>query len=249
MKNFKLTLEYDGTDFHGWQIQPGVRTVQGELESVLGQLLGDPVRVDGCCRTDAGVHAVGFVGSFRSDTRLMPGQLEGALAANLPEDIAVREAKLAGEGFHARHSCVARRYAYRITTVRPSLYRRHLAWSKYDLDVGPMSLGAEAILGTHDFSSFAPAALDPDVSPVCTVTEASISCGGDTIRFDVKADRFLHHMVRNIVGTLMEVGRGRFAPEQVGEIMRKRDRRAAGPTAPACGLVLMEACYDGRDCP
>jgi len=249
MKNIKLTIEYDGTDFHGWQIQPEVRTVQGVLESGLGEVLGASVRVDGCCRTDAGVHALGFVGSLHTDTRLSPEQVGLALAGKLPEDIVVREAELVGEDFHARHSCVARRYVYKITTSHSALYRRHLAYSKYRLDIERMAAGAQALKGTHDFTSFAPASLDEDVSPVCTVSEATFSQDGAVILFEIKADRFLHHMVRNIVGTLTEVGRGRNHPEQVEEIMCKKDRRAAGPTAPAHGLVLMEAYFSGRDCP
>jgi tRNA pseudouridine38-40 synthase len=249
MKNIKLTIEFDGTDFHGWQVQPRVRTVQGVLEAALGEFLDDPVSVAGCCRTDAGVHAVGFVGSVRANTRLSPDQFRAALGARLPEDVVVRAAERVGDDFHARHSCVARRYAYKITTERPAVYRRYIAFSKYGLDVDRMAQGAAALAGAHDFTSFTPAALDGEVSPVCTVTEAAFSREGGVIRFDIKADRFLHHMVRNIVGTLTEVGRGRFDPEQVGQILRKKDRRAAGPTAPACGLVLMEAYYGGRDCP
>jgi tRNA pseudouridine38-40 synthase len=249
MKNYKLSIEYDGTDFHGWQIQPEVRTVQGEIETALGEVFGGPTSVAGCCRTDAGVHALGFVGSFHADTRLSPDQIRGALGGKLPDDVVVRKAELAGADFHARHSCVARRYLYKITTERPAVFRRFLAFSKYELDVDRMAAGARALAGEHDFTSFAPAKMDEEASPLCTVLEATMSREGSVIRFDIKADRFLHHMVRNIVGTLMEVGRGRFEPERMGEIMCKKDRRAAGPTAPACGLVLMEAYYGGRDCP
>lgn len=248
MKTIKLTIEYDGTDFHGWQIQPNVRTVQGALEASLEQVLGRRVQVAGCCRTDAGVHARGFVGSFQTETRLSPEQVRSALAGKLPEDIVVRGSELADAGFHARRSCVARRYRYQVTTERTAVLRRHLAISRYPLDTERMAAGAAMLLGEHDFTSFAPASLDERVCPVCRVLEATLSPEGATIRFDVKADRFLHHMVRNIVGTLMEVGRGRIDPEQVGVIMRKKDRRAAGPTAPACGLMLMEAYY-AQDCP
>jgi tRNA pseudouridine38-40 synthase len=248
MRNVKLTLEYDGTDFHGWQIQPGVRTVQGVVEAALGRLLGRPAQVAGCCRTDTGVHALGFVGSFLADTRLSPAQVRRALEATLPEDVVVRDAEGVAEGFHARHSCTARRYAYHITTSPTAMYRRFFAFSKYDLDTDRMAAGARAVGGERDFTSFTPAVLEEGVSRLCRVLDATLTRDGSVIRFDIKADRFLHHMVRNIVGTLIEVGRGRFDPEQVGEILCKKDRRAAGPTAPACGLVLMEAYYGGRDC-
>jgi tRNA pseudouridine38-40 synthase len=248
MQNFKLTIEYDGTDFHGWQVQPQVRTVQGVLEEVLGDLLGQTTQVAGCCRTDAGVHATGFVGSFRAETTLSPERIRRALGGKLPEDVVVRDAVEAPADFHARHSCVARRYVYKVTTARTALERRFVAFSKYELDPARMAAGAEALAGEHDFTSFAPASLEDAVSPVCTVLDASLKREGSVILLDIKADRFLHHMVRNIAGTLIEVGRGRYDPEQVGAILRKKDRTAAGPTAPACGLVLVEAYYDGRDC-
>jgi tRNA pseudouridine38-40 synthase len=179
---------------------------------------------------------------------MSPDQVRLALEGKLPEDIVVRAAELVGEDFHARHSCVARRYVYRVSTDKTALYRRHLSHSKYRLDIERMAAGAQALLGKHDFSSFAPASLDESVSPVCTVSEAAFSRDGNVISFEIKADRFLHHMVRNIVGTLMEVGRGRNDPEQLEEIVCKKDRRAAGPTAPARGLVLMEAYFGVRDC-
>jgi tRNA pseudouridine38-40 synthase len=249
MRNFKLTIEYDGTDFHGWQIQPEVRTVQGVLEEALRSVLRDSTQVAGCCRTDAGVHALGFVGSFQSEGRLEPGQIQSALAAKLPDDIVVRDTVSVPSTFHARHSCVARRYVYRIATEKTAVHRRSTAYSKYDLDVARMTEGARAIAGEHDFTSFAPASLDNEISPVCTVLDASLRREENVILIDIKANRFLHHMVRNIAGTLIEVGRGRYDPEQVGTILCKKDRRAAGPTAPACGLVLVQAYYDGRDCP
>jgi tRNA pseudouridine38-40 synthase len=191
MKNFKLIIEYDGTDFHGWQVQPDVRTVPSKL----------------------------------------------------PDDVVVKHVQAAPPDFHARFSCIGRRYVYRITSARTAVYRRMLTYSKYALDVDRMTAGAEYLLGEKDFTSFAPASLEESVSPVCNVLEALFRRDGAIVSFDIKADRFLHHMVRNIVGTLMEVGRGRFDPEQIEDILRKKDRKAAGPTAPACGLTLMEAYY------
>jgi tRNA pseudouridine38-40 synthase len=243
MTNFKLIIEYDGTDFHGWQIQPEVRTVEGVLERAVRELVGQPVTINGCCRTDAGVHAWGFVGSLEVETRLTPEQLRRALGGKLPDDIVVKHAEEAPPGFHARHSCIARRYLYQIATARTAVHRRVLSYTRYALDVDRMADGADYLLGEHDFTSFAPASLEKGLSPVCSVLAASFRSEDAIISFDIKADRFLHHMVRNIVGTLMEVGRGRFNPEQIEEILRKKDRRVAGPTAPACGLALMEAYY------
>jgi tRNA pseudouridine38-40 synthase len=244
MKNFKLTIEYDGTDFYGWQRQPEVRTVQGVLEGALGNLMGGPVEVSGCCRTDTGVHARAFVGNFKAETALSPDTVHRAVNAKLPEDIVVRRVEEPEKSdFHARHDCIARRYLYKITKNLAAIDRRVLAYTKYDLDAHRMAEAAPALVGENDFSSFAPAALADEVSTVCNVMAASISQEGDIVSLEVKADRFLHHMVRNIVGTLIEVGRGRLRPEQIEQILRKKDRRAAGPTAPARGLVLMEAYY------
>ena len=246
MNNYRLRIEYDGTDFHGWQIQPGVRTVQRELQEALSGLLGGGIQVTGCGRTDAGVHALGFTCNFFADTGMEPDQIRRALAGRLPVDIVVHECALADDSFHARYSCVARSYQYKITTAPTAVFRRVLAYTSYGLDCGRMSEGARLLVGEHDFTSFARAPLDENVSPVCHVLDASLGRDGAVISFDVKADRFLHHMVRNMVGTLIEVGRGRFDPERVGEILCKKDRREAGPTAPACGLILMEAHYPVR---
>jgi tRNA pseudouridine38-40 synthase len=245
VKNIKLILEYDGTDFHGWQKQPGLRTVQGVLETALGGLLVAEIGVNGCCRTDAGVHAWGFCGNFHTDTGMEAAQVGRALAGALPDDIVVRQARRAPDGFHARHDCLARRYVYRLTTARTAVYRHFLAWTKYNLDVASMERAASGLVGEHDFTSFAPVALGEDVPTVCRVMEAGVRTEDAVIAFDIKADRFLHHMVRIIVGTLVEVGRGRLRPEQIGEILCKKDRTEAGPTAPARGLALAEVYYPG----
>jgi tRNA pseudouridine38-40 synthase len=247
MKNFKMLLEYDGTHFHGWQRQRDVRTVQGVLEAAASDLFGEPIIVNGCCRTDAGVHAWGFVGNFRTDTPLEPERVRRALSARLPEDVVVRHVDEAHAEFHARHDCIARRYVYRITTAPTAIFRRILTYTRYPLEVEPMAEAARVLVGEHDFTSFAPIATAGEVPTVCNVMQAALTRDESVITFEIKADRFLHHMVRNIVGTLVEVGRGRFRPEQVGEILRKKDRRAAGPTAPACGLALSEACYPEQD--
>lgn len=243
MKNIKLILEFDGTEFHGWQIQPDVRTVQGVLENAMTELFGEAISVNGCCRTDTGVHAGAFVGNCRVETAMEPHQIRGALRALLPKDIVIKSAEEAAPGFHARHDCVARRYLYRLTTEPTAILRRYVAYTKYQLNDGLMAAGARELVGRKDFTSFAPAALSEGVPTVCDVMAAAVVRDGNILLFEIKADRFLHHMVRNIMGTLVEVGRGRIEPEQIREILRKKDRRAAGPTAPACGLSLMEAYY------
>jgi tRNA pseudouridine38-40 synthase len=243
VKNFKLIIEYDGTEFHGWQKQPEVRTVQNVLEGVLAELFRETVDVAGCCRTDAGVHALGFVGSFEVRTALVAEQIRGALNARLPDDVVVRWVEEAAPDFHARHSCIARRYVYKISTVRPAVLRHVLAYTRYGLDTGRMAEAAKFLVGRKDFASFAPRAIGDEFPTICGVESAAVAREDTVVSFEIKADRFLHHMVRNIAGTLIEVGRGRFDPEHIEEIMRKKDRTAAGPTAPACGLSLVEAYY------
>jgi len=243
MKNFKLVLEYDGTRFHGWQTQPAVRTVQAVLEDAVSDLFGEKVTVNGCCRTDSGVHAWGYVGNFLVDSTLEATHVWGGLRAKLPDDVVVKSAEQVHPDFHARYDCIARRYVYQITTVPAAIFRRVLWYTQYQLDVDLMADAAKVFVGEHDFTSFAPAALPGGISPVCNVLEASLGRDGAVISFEIKANRFLHHMVRNIVGTLIEIGRGRFLPEHVEEILRKKDRRIAGPTAPACGLALTDVYY------
>jgi len=243
MKNTKIVLEYDGTDFHGWQKQPGVRTVQGVLEKAATALLRQDISVTGCCRTDTGVHAFGFTGNFLAETSMEASQIRLALCSKLPEDIVLKQADFVRGKFHARRDCIARRYVYRITTARTAVFRHYLSYTKYPLDVSAMERGAGLLVGENDFTSFAPAALDGDIPTVCNVLEAGFRVEDDVILFDIKANRFLHHMVRNIVGTLIDVGRGRLEPEQMKEILCKKDRRAAGTSARACGLALEKVYY------
>jgi tRNA pseudouridine38-40 synthase len=247
MKNTKLVLEFDGTAFYGWQKQPEVRTVQGVLEETAAVLFRQDISVNGCCRTDAGVHAFGFTGNFLVDTTMEAAQIRSALGVQLPEDIVVKQVGFVHKLFHARYDCIARRYVYRITTSPTAVFRRFLSYTKYPLDVSTMERAAGLLVGEKDFTSFAPSALNVDIPTVCDVLEAGFRVEDSVISFDIKANRFLHHMVRNIVGTLIEVGRGRMEPEQMEEILCKKDRRAAGPTAPACGLALEEVYYPEQE--
>jgi tRNA pseudouridine38-40 synthase len=242
MRNIRLNLEYDGTDFQGWQKQPGARTVQGTLETAIQIVCRHPAETVGCARTDAGVHALAYVASFRTESDLEASRLSLALNGCLPEDIAIVRAEDAPDDFHARFSARSRRYVYRITEAPTAVWRRYAFHSHHALDVDRMSKAGEHLVGEHDFTSFTP--VTNDANKVCRVIDLAVAREGSQITIAVEATRFVHHMVRVIAGTLMEVGRGRIEPEQVGEALRKKDRREAGPTAAALGLMLWRVRYD-----
>jgi len=242
MRNLRIDLEYDGTEFSGWQRQPDVRTVQGELETAAATVLRHPVTVWGCARTDAGVHALGYVANLRTERDIPNSRLCIGLNALLPEDVAVHAVSDVPEDFHARYSARARRYQYRIATQPVAVWRRVAYESYRALDAARMASAATHLLGEHDFTSFT--AAESEANPVCHVHELEVAREGPYLLVTVQANRFLYHMVRVIAGTLLEVGKGRIQPEQVAEVLRKKDRRAAGPTAPAQGLTLLSVRYD-----
>lgn len=244
MKNFKIHLEYDGTDFHGWQRQPGLRTIQGTVEDVLEQVLRERVAVNGAGRTDAGVHAIGQVCNFTADTPRIPREIGGALASLLPEDIQVHLVEEADPGFHARFSATGRRYVYYIRTEPSAIWRRYAHVVSFDLDLDAMRDAATRLAGERDFAAFTPIR-STDVPTVCDLREISIENKDEVIAVTLRADHFLHHMVRVVVGTLLEIGRGRMAPERIETILCKKDRTAAGPTVPPNGLFLVEVEYGG----
>jgi tRNA pseudouridine38-40 synthase len=245
MRNIKLTLGYDGTDFNGWQTQPGYRTVQETLEQALAKLTGETIRVNASGRTDTGVHAVGQVLNFRSQTDLAPDVLVRALNAHLPADVVVSDAVDVPQAFDATRDAKCKLYRYVIHDGPvPNLFLRRFYWqSKHPLDDAAMRAAAEPLKGQHDFHSF-----ETDwpnrLSSVRTITHLGVSRMGDWIWIDVEADGFLYNMVRAIAGTLIEVGRGYWPVSQVAEILDAEDRRAAGPTAPAQGLFLMRVLYE-----
>jgi tRNA pseudouridine38-40 synthase len=241
-RNLKLVVEYDGTEFYGWQRQPQVRTVQGEIERVLEQLLQHPVKLTAAGRTDMGVHAQGQVVNFFTTRRLQARRLLLGLNALLPADIRVQEVCEVPHSFDARFSAVARVYRYRIAT-RPRAIGRQYAWyCRWSLDLELMRQAARLLLGEHDFRSFCRAEVElPHYR--CCVTQADWQQSGDELWFDIRANRFLHSMVRTIVGTLVDVGRGKTPPQKVAEMLQARDRRVAGPCAPAQGLCLMHVIY------
>jgi tRNA pseudouridine38-40 synthase len=242
MPNFKLRIEYDGTDFHGWQKQPGLRTVQGLIEDALESIVGGRVTIYGAGRTDAGVHALGQVCNFVSDTPRTPAQIGGALSSRLPEDIQVREVEEADPDFHARFSATGRRYVYYLRKEPSAIWRRYAHVVTYDLDVAAMQKAAGLLVGERDFTSFTPTRSN-DVPPACDLRELNVAEKDGVIAVTVRADHFLHNMVRVIVGTLIEVGRGKWPPEHMESILCKKDRAAAGPTVPPNGLFLVEVEY------
>ncbi|MGQ9559283.1 MAG: tRNA pseudouridine(38-40) synthase TruA [Candidatus Oleimicrobiaceae bacterium] len=242
-RNLKLVVEYDGTAFCGWQRQPQVRTVQGEMERVLEQILQHQVGLTAAGRTDVGVHAQGQVVNFFTSRRIQPQRLLLGLNALLPADVRVQEVCEVPESFHARFSAVARVYRYRIATRPRAIGRQYVWYYPRPLDLELMQKAVQPLLGEHDFRSFcrAEAAL-PHYR--CCVQEAEWQQHGDELWFDIRANRFLHSMVRTIVGTMVDVGRGKTQPERVAEMLQARDRRTAGPCAPAHGLCLLRVLYD-----
>jgi tRNA pseudouridine38-40 synthase len=245
MRNIRLTISYDGTDFNGWQTQPGYRTVQEALEKAIADLTGEPrVRLNASGRTDAGVHAVGQVANFYTDTRYPPDVLVRAVNARLPPDVILRDAIDVPEAFDANRDAVRKLYRYVIHDgpVPDVFLRRYYCPSRHRLDAAAMARAAEALKGRHDFRCFE-TEWPNRMSSVRTVTRLAVNRVGDWIWLDVEADGFLYNMVRAIAGTLMNVGRGYWPEAQVAAILEAGDRKLAGPTAPAAGLFLMRVSY------
>lgn len=271
--NWKLTLAYDGSGFHGWQVQPGLTTVQGTLAECIERLTGERPLPQGSGRTDAGVHALAQVASFYLSAPVPATNLKRALNRILPAGIRVLSCDEVPYSFHARHSARSKIYEYRIFERRIrsapgqaalericSPFLAPYAWDcRWPLSLDAMKAAASLIIGTHDFTSMA--ATDPDrsqrdadddsgslrptkINPVKTITLAEWSRRDDLLIFRIAGSGFLHHMVRNIVGTLVEVGRGSLEPSDLTRILDARDRTAAGPTAPARGLYLVEVIYE-----
>jgi tRNA pseudouridine38-40 synthase len=244
MPRLKLTLEYDGTEYVGWQRQLNGTSVQEVVERALSELFGTPVSTLVASRTDAGVHALGQVVAFDAP-RLLPltAYLRG-LSAMLPDDVSVVGAEEVPGDFDPRRDAVGKRYRYLLSN-RPlrSPLRRRTHWQLFaPLDMAPMEDAARALLGTHDFSAFRAANCEATVT-LRTLHWVSLTASADVIQFDVEGRSFLKYMVRNIVGTLVEVGRGRQPVAWVAEVLASRDRTRAGPTAPPQGLVLVEVLY------
>ena len=246
-RNIRLDLEYDGTNYAGFQIQRDQPTIQGALDAALARLTGQTVRVFGAGRTDAGVHATGQVVNFRTDSRLAVATMAQALNALLPPDIVVRGGAEVDPAFHARFSARQRRYRYSIWNAEypKAIGRQYLYQWRGPLNVADMAEACQALVGTHDFMSFA-GATDPQSVGRSTVREVyECRCWREyeMVLVEIAANAFLPHMVRNIVGTLLQVGIGKLPASAVPIILAARDRRQAGPTAPAQGLCLTQVCY------
>lgn len=243
---FRLVLEYDGSAFAGWQVQPGRPTVQGALEAAIARVAGCRVRVAGAGRTDAGVHAAGQVASARIETELGAERLRLALNGVLPASVAVVEAAVAPEGFHARRDARAKRYRYAIWNgATRSPLRAARAWClQRPLDTQAMARAAAAFVGTHDFASFQTAGSDVATTLRTLERLEIVGSAGGEIALGFEGSGFLRHMVRNLTGTLVEVGSGRRRADEMTALLAARDRGRAGRTAPAHGLTLEWVRYD-----
>ncbi len=250
MRTIRLLLVYDGTDYHGWQRQPGRRTVQGTLEAALEKVTGAPHRIVGSSRTDAGVHALGQVAAFRTASRLPADTLRRALNANLPHDVVAVEAAEAAPSFHPLADAAAKRYRYLLGDGPfPDVFRRRYIWQRWrDLDAEAMHRAGQALVGRHDFASFQSAG-SPREDTVRTLFDVAVTRGfqneAHLLAVEVEGDGFLYNMVRTIVGTLVEVGRGARGAPWVADVLAARDRGRAGPTAPPEGLYLLWVRFAG----
>lgn len=269
-QTWKLTVTYDGTDFHGWQVQPGKRTIQGELQAALGRVVGESPLPQGSGRTDAGVHALGQVASFQLQARIPAANLVRALNRTLPGAIRLLEAVVVPDSFHARHSAIAKTYEYRVLPIEPAadqicppFLARYVYPYSWNVNLEVLQRAAAALVGEHDFRSFA--ASEPDLSTRTMEADADTAVQTETrttvrtifasewrehvtdgyrvLVYRVRGNGFLHHMVRNLVGTTLDVGRGYTRVEEIPRILVARDRAAAGPTAPARGLFLHSVEY------
>jgi tRNA pseudouridine38-40 synthase len=280
LQTWKLTLAYDGTDFQGWQIQPGLPTIQGELQAALGRVTGETPLPQGSGRTDAGVHALAQVASFTLRAPIPPDNLLRALNRTLPPSIRVSESRTARSTFHARHSTIAKTYEYRILRVAasshficPPFIARYVYACSWPLSLDALQAAARIFIGEHDFLSFA--ATDPDLGsrssdqPTSLVPanlvqdqkdqketvrkifsstwEQRSTEAGELLLYRIRGNAFLHHMVRNLVGTMIDVGRGSLALEKIPRILAARSRSEAGPTAPARGLFLHSVDYPSEE--
>lgn len=262
-RNLRMTIAYDGTAYQGWQAQPSAPTVQETIERGIRRLTGETLRITGAGRTDSGVHALGQVANFRTRCTIPADKVQLALQTHLPEDVIIRNVDEVPLEFHSAFSAVRKRYRYVIYNHRISNpFVRNYAWQyRGSLDVAAMQLAAQHLLGTHDFRCFE-THYPNKASSVRTIMEArvgrhstwpiwgqpqSLHCQPNPdenfLWFEVVADGFLYNMVRSIMGTLLEVGRGKWVPDDVGQVIRNQSRALAGQTAPACGLYLVSVDY------
>ena len=244
MRNIRLTIQYDGSRYSGWQFQKNSKTIQDRIERSLRQIVSEKVRLRGASRTDAGVHAQGQVANFKTRSMLPPQSLQKALNSALPKDIVIADSREVSSDFNAQFD--ARWKSYRYTVINSDIaspfLRKYAAIMRQKLDVSRMRKAARFMIGKHDFRSFQSQGSSVRNSKR-TVKELTISRKGNLIVIDIEADGFLYNMARSIVGTLTEVGRGKITPGSVKQIIARCDRKLSGPTAPAKGLCLMKVTY------
>lgn len=245
MRNIKLLIEYDGTNYRGWQVQPDGPTIQGMLEEKLSRLTSERIHVIGSGRTDSGVHALGQVAHFRTQSQMDTRTIQRALNSLLPPDIVIREVEEVDEGFHARKQSKSKVYEYRILNRNlRSVFHRGYVWHiPQKLNLAEMKKATQSLIGEHDFSAFRTVG-SPTRTTVRRVIRGEWKRGrDDLIRFEIEANGFLKQMVRSIIGTLVEIGKGRMKATDFRKILNSKDRKEAGPTAPAQGLFLKEVKY------
>lgn len=245
MPNLLITLSYDGAAYHGWQIQENALTVQEVFQKALAKVTGGGEDIKACSRTDTGVHARQFAVSLQTESQIPPQRLPAALNRHLPPDIAVKACREVPPDFHARYSCKGKEYCYEIWNhpVRDPFLRDRALHYWYPLDEGLLDCAARHYIGRHDFSSFCTLDRREQGDLARTVTTAKVERRGDMVYFTVAADGFLYNMVRIMAGTLLRVQQGKLTPEDIPKVLEAKDRRAAGPTAPACGLYLNKVFY------
>lgn len=242
MRNIKLLIEYDGTKYAGWQKQENDRTIQGEIEAALHQILQEEVNLIGAGRTDAGVHARGQVGNFRAERKLHVDVIKGGLNAILPDDIVIHRVEEVPLEFHARYSAKERTYSYLITRKLTALMRNFAWYVKFNLDLELMNRVAALIVGEHDFSSFCKGNAE-NQDHQCRVFTSQWNNDGTMLKYTISANRYLYGMVRALVGTMVDVGRCYTQFDEFSNILLKKDRAEAGMSAPAHGLVLEKIYY------
>lgn len=245
MRNIKITIRYDGTNYSGWQFQKNGASIQETIEKALKAITGEKVHVTGSGRTDAGVHAKAQVANFRTRSKLPLKRLQMALNSAFPDDIVVTRIKEAGPKFNAQHSARSKLYCYTIVNndFNDPFLRNFAAKSFYKLDLSLMRKAAKILIGRHDFKAFQTKDGEKDKNSVRTIKKIRIEKRDDVVTFYIEANGFLYNMARNIVGTLIEAGRGKFSLAYVREVLAKKDRRLSGPAMPAKGLSLDEVKY------
>jgi len=242
MRNLKLLIEYDGTNFAGWQIQPNGRSVQGEIKKAIKEITGENVNLIGASRTDAGVHARGQVANFKCQSKIPADNLKKALNSILPDDIVIRSVEEVDLNFHARYSAIEKTYRYFITQDKVAIGRNYFWFVKYEVDFEKLQKCAQMITGKHDFEAFSKKGSQTK-NYICDVREANWEKQNGKLIFSITADRFLYGMVRGLVGAMIDVARGRFEIEIFERMIFEKFKSVEIMHAPACGLILEEVRY------